>query len=192
MCRHRAAAGERMTFAGWPTTTVNGGTSCVTTAPAPTDRASADGHAFEDDRAAANPRPILDLDRRGRVGDSRMRMLIAIHDDDVPRDAAVTADGHAVTTDDQRVAVDVGTAADGELCAPANFDARPVPQGTATRLEDTAAIYDFWERPAALTNHIAAVKPSLEPKSFDERQPSVSLRHAADAGDSRAGGLASF
>ena len=103
-----------MTRAGLPTTTTSAGTSLVTTAPAPTaDHApAADAHAWQHDRAAADPHVIADRDRPAHLDLAplervdRVRRGVQLHvgrEEDVVPDADLGNVQHAAP----RVGVEV-------------------------------------------------------------------------------------
>jgi hypothetical protein len=116
-----------MTRAGTPATSVRGGTSLVTTAPAATDGVVADRDALEDRRARGEPRAAADVDRgdgdrapaRCRV--ERMARADQLH---VRPDHHVVADVDATQVHRRAAVVDEHVAAEPQVAAAVGVERR--------------------------------------------------------------------
>src|SRR5260221_2503030 len=119
------------------------------------DGARAYLHAFENDRAAANPDVVADED--GTCGGVRTAeaVLIGIHDDDVPRDLALAADVHLGFGDHFRVAVEIGATTDEDAATPEDLQPDAGKEGAVLADDLAAVIGDSHARPSWLHHHDA-------------------------------------
>ena len=110
----------RSTWAGTPPTSVCGGTSLVTTAPAATTAPRPDAHAVRDNRAAADPDVVFDDDalrRDALPGEGTRRVVINVIDSENLNERArvdAVADGDAALAAQHVQLADEGIRADAD------------------------------------------------------------------------------
>jgi hypothetical protein len=125
----------------------------------------ADRDTFEHNRARPDPDSIFNGDRLGDELPRGQFVLVRVHDDDVPRDFAVSADRNLPRGDEFCAAVQVCAVPNSDRCAQPTFDADASVERAVLDLNMTKIVYGRERDPTDNDHDASALESTPQPQT---------------------------